>query len=432
MRTQISPAALEAEQRIIGTCIETPSALERVECDYRDFGSVRWAHCLKAMTELYSNDQDIDALVLAEAVCDSSDNAVTLAELTQAHGLPSMLGEYSRIVRTEAARRRLSLGLGAIMTQIDKEPPEAILESLAVLARESEMGTVDGGLTVADLAKERFAEYAEIADARARGDGGATGFPSGIEKLDEVLGGIQPGIVTLIAARPSMGKSTLALNLTANLSRDKVGVHVFSLEEPRAAYADRVLSLASKVSTELLRNVDLTSGQFGQVRAGAERVFQRSGWVIDDRSGVRAEEIIRCVRLRAHANGTKVVVIDYINILKRLPGEDKRAMMDSAINAFADAAKRDGMAYIVLAQLNRGLEGRENPEPRLSDLKECGTLEERAKAVIMLHHPSEHDRNASTGTVHLIVRKNSQGRRGFAEVQWQPEFMYVGDKRRRA
>ena len=121
------------------------------------------------------------------------------------------------------------------------------------------------------------------------------------------------------------------------------------------------------------------------------------------------------------------MVIDYINILKRLPGENKRDMMDLAVNVFADAAKRDGMAYIVLAQLNRGVEGRDTPEPRLSDLKECGTLEERAKAAIMLYHPSEHSDKAPKDVIKLLVVKNSQGRKGAISVRWQPERMFVGD-----
>lgn len=423
-------AAEEAERRIVAVCIEHPEAIERVECSPSDFRSVVWGRCFFELTELYNSDRQIDPLVLAETLVRKSNNALSLSSLVNSDGLPSMIGEYSAIVRTEAARRRLKVGLSDIFTEINSEAPTDILERLALLARESELGVVDGGVTVAELAKERFAEYAEVADARAKGREHSTGFPTGIEKLDSVLGGIQPGIVTLVAARPGMGKSTLALNFTANLTRSGIGVHVFSLEEPRAAYADRVISLASKVSTEKLRNVELNAGEFRAVRDGAQKVLKRTGWVVDDRSGVRADEIIRCVRLRAHANGTKVVVIDYINILKKLPGEDKRTMMDSAINAFADAAKRDGMAYVVLAQLNRGLENRDNTEPRLSDLKECGTLEERAKAVIMLHHPSEQDARADKGIVHLLVRKNSQGRRGFAEVYWQPEFMYVGDRRR--
>lgn len=429
MRATLSPAALEAEKRIILTCCEHPSTIERIECDPSDFGNPKWAACMRVLVELYSENRNIDALVLAEAVANRFGDAVRLSELINLDGIPGMVGEYSRIVRTEAARRRLQVGLGEIMSQVATESPAAILELLGVVARESGFGPVEGSIPIAELAKERFTEYAEIADARAKGEEQDTGFPTGIEKLDEVMGGLQPGIVTLLAARPSMGKSTVALNLTANISKS-VGVHVFSLEEPRAAYADRVISLASRVSTESLRNVTMNVSEMGKVRAGAERVFKRTGWIVDDRSGVRADEIVRCVRLRSHANKTRVVVVDYINILKRLPGESKREMMDHAINVFADAAKRDGMAYLILAQLNRNVEGRDCPEPRLSDLKDCGTLEERAKAVIMLHHPSEHNKHESKDRVHLLIRKNSQGRRGFAAVSWQPERMYVGDTRR--
>jgi replicative DNA helicase len=427
--TALTTAGSEAERRIVTLCCESPKAVEAIDCDPSDFGDPRWRACIRAIVELYSTERDIDPLVLIEAVSERYSGAVTMSELANVDGIAGMIPEYSRIVRTESLRRRLSLGLAAVMGAVDTEAPEATLEALAELARATGGGGAAGSVSVAELTRDRFAQYAEILDARSRGEEMATGFSTGIENLDKALGGLQPGIVTLVAARPSMGKSTLALNLTANLARDGNHVHVFSLEEPREAYADRVLSLASKVSTEKLRNVDLSRGELANVQAGAEKVLKRKGWIIDDRSGVRAEEIVRVVRLRAHANETKVVVIDYINILRCRPGEGKRDMMDQAINVFADAAKRDGMAYIVLAQLNRGLEKRDNREPQLSDLKDCGTLEERAKAVIMLHHPSEHDTNAPKDEVHLMIRKNSQGQRGLAAVSWEPERMFVGDRK---
>lgn len=425
----LTDAALEAERRVVQCCCDDPKAIELIECNISDFGHPKWRACVGVLLELYSQDKVISDIDLTISVQERFKTSVGLEELTNVDGFPSMVGAYSRTVAREAARRRLFLGLSALRDRTVEEPPEAILASLSELARESSIGTVTGGVTVAELVKERFAEYAEIADRRSKGEEGETGFSTGIEKLDEVLGGLQPGIVTLLAARPSMGKSTVALNITANATRDGIGVHVFSLEEPRAAYADRVVSLASRVSTEKLRNVALNAGEFGQVRNAADKVYQRTGWIIDDRTGARADEVVRCVRLHAAENRTRIVVIDYINILKRNPGERKMDMMDEAINVFADAAKRDGMAYLVLAQLNRGLENRDNPEPRLSDLKECGTLEERAKAVIMLHHPSEHDSRAPKDVVQLFVRKNSQGRRGIVECAWKPERMYVGDRR---
>ena len=418
----MSEASEEAERRIVTTCCDYPDAIERVDCSAEDFGCLKWRACYRALVELYSEDQEPDPLLLMEAVVKKHSGAVTLAELSNIDGLPSMIEAYSAIVRTESARRRLKLGLSTVMATLDQEAPEAILESLGAMARESWFGETGGAKTIRELAEKRFREYCDIAD----GSDATIGFDSGIDSLDEVMGGIQPGIVTLIAARPGMGKSTVALNFTAHLSKT-VGVHVFSMEEPEAHYTDRVLSLASRISTEVLRLAKLNAGQRDALKVGANRVGLRTGWLVDDRTGIRAEEIVRCVRLRAQENGTRVVVIDYINILKRLPGENKRDMMDLAVNVFADAAKRDGMAYIVLAQLNRGVEGRDTPEPRLSDLKECGTLEERAKAAIMLYHPSEHSDKAPKDVIKLLVVKNSQGRKGAISVRWQPERMFVGD-----
>lgn len=425
----MSESTEEAERRLVTTCCERPETIEVADVATGHFQSPKWRSAWAAMVELYAQDRTITDVSIMEQVSMRFPGRIGLADLVNLDGNRTMVAEYARIVRQGAERRQLMVELDRLRREAEGLEPEQILEAMTEVARTADVGGGCGGSTIGDLAKERFKEYSELADQRSNGDSAVTGIPTGIAALDDMLGGLQPGIVTLLAARPGMGKSTLALNITANMTREGVGVHVFSLEEPRAHYMDRVFCLASKVGIPQLRTASFSRGELDQVQAAGSRIMLRKNWVVDDRSAIRAEDIIRAARLRQEANATRVVVVDYINILRRQPGEAKKDMIDNAVNAFADAAKRDGIAYLVLAQLNRGLEGRDNPEPRLSDLKETGTLEERAKAVLMLHHPHEYDKTRRQDVVQILVEKNSQGERGIVECAWHPERMYVGDRR---
>jgi len=301
----------------------------------------------------------------------------------------------------------------------------------------------DSAMAIGEIVKGRYVELAEIAERIARGDTTATGITTGHTGLDGILGGLQVGIVTLLAARPAMGKSALALNISNAASKSGAGVHVFSLEDTRSAYADRVMSMGSGVSSMHIRSCQLSREQISLISDAGERIGNREGWIVDDRSGVTAEEIVRSVRRSAEQNKTKLVIIDYIQLLGMARGESKREMLDRSINVLGDAAKEDGMSYLVLSQLNRGLESRDNKRPALSDLKECGTLEERAKAAIMLYRPQVYADRFSAGqyagsnqagrtgqeipgsVMEILVRKNSNGQTGTVMAEWIPERMQI-------
>lgn len=444
--TFVSLTAAEAESRIVAICAEDISKLDQVTADPSDFMSVKWRACFEALRELQSEySEDVDSLVLMDRLTGRVDG-ISMGDLANVDANPMRIERYSDIVREEASKRRLRLGLSRVIEDIKQGVTASdALSAASRVISDATMGQPDSAMTVGAIVRDRFLELAEVAERIAAGDQSATGLSTGIEKLDETLGGLQPGIVTLLAARPMMGKSALALTITNAVSKAGSGVHIFSLEDTRASYADRVLSMGSQVSSRLIRSCQISPGNRASLADAAQRIFKRDNWLVDDRSGLTAEEIVRCARRSRDKIGTKLVVVDYIGLVKGERGQyDKRTIISDAVNCFGDAAKADNISYLVLSQLNRSLESRDNKRPMLSDLKESGTLEERSKAVMMLYRPAVYGEKYAhrqyegselpgqragqlipDSVMEILVRKNSNGKTGATLADWQPERMKI-------
>jgi replicative DNA helicase len=291
-----------------------------------------------------------------------------------------------------------------------------------------------------DLYKRRFAQLEQIAQDRRHGRTNMTGFPTGVAQLDEKLGGWQPGIVSLIAARPGAGKSSLGLATADACSAAGHGAHLFSLEDTEDAYADRSIARASSVAAEKLRNADLERDDLRAITHAHASIKGRH-WIIDGRSGITADEIVRSVRRHRKANNTRVALVDYVQLVKhplRKPRLSTHEALGEIITTLADAAKHDGIAYVVMSQLNRDIERRQDKRPQLADLRESGSLEERAKCVVGLYrgsmygdpikgidwdpdwdgHRYKPSADEHAAQVQLCVLKNSNGRTGTVFAHW--------------
>jgi replicative DNA helicase len=210
---------------------------------------------------------------------------------------------------------------------------------------------------------------------------------------------------------------------------------VFSLEDVRATYADRALARGSEVPPETMRSGRLNAVQLENLDRAAHRLWVRKGWIVDDRSGLSADEVVRSIRRRRRENNTQLAVIDYVQLLRHPPRvENTHEAIKRNLNTLADAANADGIAYLVMSQLSRTIERREDKRPMLSDLRESGSLEERAKCVIGLYRgsvygaPKKHvDFNPDSEPpseeefakrVDLLVLKNTNGRTGYVRAKW--------------
>lgn len=356
--------------------------------------------------------------------------------------------EYAKRLKDNALRWRLIEKLSEVV-EAGKRGEMTGADMLGmVLANTSRLDAEqpEDASTIGDVVKRRIVEIERQEAERRDGVRTLTGFPTGVEKLDEKLGGWQPGIVSIIAARPAMGKSSLGLATADACSKAGAGVHLFSLEDTEAAYADRAMSRTSQVPAQKIRNCDLQRGDMDGLQTAIRSLARRQGWLFDGRSGITAEEIVRSARRRKKDNRTKVVIVDYVQLVRKPSFRmSTHEALGEIVTTLADAAKADGMAYVVMSQLNRELEKRDDKRPMMSDLRESGSLEERSKCIIGVYRGAayklppkqgidfdcECDLKKSGGTcqhtptdeqfqsqVKLMVLKNSNGPTGVITADW--------------
>ena len=427
------------EAAVLGSILLRPDTLPelpRLEPD--DFFDMRHRAVFTAMRNLEAANVPIDVVTVEAEVAKWAGHHDTvdfgfLGLLSLNVPTTDNALEYAKQVREASLSRRVRLALGEAIdkgNRLELSGGELLTVALGLLSSIDE-DQPDSAQTIAKLAAKRFRQLEQIAQDRLAGKTGLNGFPTGIDSLDSKIGGVQPGIVTIVAARPGMGKSSFGLGMADACSSGGFGIHVFSLEDTEESYSDRVLSRTSTIPAEVLRNSDLNKCQCDAVMRGASGLKGRR-WIVDGRSGLTADEIVRSVRRHKKANSTNVVIVDYVQLVKGTPRMQRHEALTEIVTVLADAAKADRMAYVVMSQLNREIEKRPDKRPQLADLRESGSLEERAKCVIGLYRGSfygeptkgvdyadnwpEHDRrpvgNEWTRAAQLCVLKNSNGRTG--------------------
>ena len=355
--------------------------------------------------------------------------------------------DYARRVREAGLARRVMVACSEVIELVKKDPQDGstamseLLQRIAALSAEQPAETS----TVWQVVQRRLRQFEAMERDREAGGLSISGAPTGVAVLDEKLGGWQYGIASIIAARPGHGKSSAAMATADACTAAGLGVHMFSLEDTEESYADRVISRASSVPAENIRNRDLTKEQIVGMNAGFSNLRKRSNWIIDPRSALTADEIVRSVRRKLKENGTKVAIVDYVQLISHgdrgRKGESTHEALTRIITTLADAAKQDRIAYVVLSQLSRKVEERTDKRPQLSDLRESGSLEERAKCVVGLYRGSMYgeaikgidyedgepqpDKYEFARTVKLLVLKNSNGRTGEVNATWTGPTMEI-------
>lgn len=383
----------DLELSIIGGCLYQPDTIRILTLNVDDFEDMRCQVCWRALVELDEANEPIDSSTVAAHIGARGITAVGegfLLECALRCATPANVEYYATQVREASLLRRIRMALGDLSFKAKAEDATVseLLSMTAAMLAQLSAEEPEQALSVSDMVRTRVSDIGRIDEERRGGALAITGYPTGVAKLDVVTGGVQPGIVTIVAARPGMGKSSLGLSIADASSDAGFGVHVFSLEDTRDAYADRTLSRQSRVPASKIRSCDLNRGEMTSLSAAIGRL-ERKSWIIDDRSGISAEEIVRSVRRKARGNKTRVVIVDYIQLVAKSahagPRQSTHEHLTEAVTVFANAAKSDRMAYVVMSQLNRGVEQRTDKRPMISDLRESGSLEERAKCVLGLY-----------------------------------------------
>ena len=429
------PHDLLAEQSTIGGMLLSKDAVADVMEVARgiDFYMPRHEVIFDAIHALYSHGEPTDVITV-------TDELMKTGELTRAggadylHTLTGLVptaanaGFYASIVAEKAVLRRL-VEAGTRIVQMGYASEGEVID--LVNNAQAEIYAVTGAVEAEDFVPLDVAIQAasdEIDAAKSR-DGSMTGVPTGFAELDDLTNGLHGGQLIIIAARPALGKSTLALDFAraASIKNDMPSIF-FSLEMGRSEIAMRLLSAESSVPLQNMRKGTVDARDWTTIASTRGRINDAPLYIDDSPNMTLVEIRAKCRRLKQKV-GLKLVIIDYLQLMtsgKRV--ESRQQEVSEFSRALKLLAKELQVPVIALSQLNRGPEQRADKMPALSDLRESGSLEQDADMVILLHRESAYEKeNPRAGEADLIVAKHRNGPTRTVTVAFQGHFSRFTD-----
>jgi replicative DNA helicase len=250
------------------------------------------------------------------------------------------------------------------------------------------------------------------------------GLQTGIRDFDQVTGGLRGGQLTIVAGRPAMGKSALMLNMADNMARRGVPVVYFSLEMPANELAARVVLSRAETNTEIIRNGFLTASIKHRIMDAATQ-FASEPLYVDDRGGLTLLDIRGRARLAVRRWGVKCIFVDYLQLVSHSGAQSRENEVGFVSRGLKAMSMELGVPVVAAAQVNRQAENRSDNRPKLSDLRESGSIEQDADIVALVHRPCYYavaDQEPDPQDAELIVAKHRAGRTGTLNLTWRPSL----------
>lgn len=440
---KIPPQNLEAEQSVLGSLLLDKDALIKVadilkpEDFYReDHGTI-----YSAILKLYEKRKPIDVLTLTDLL----EKEKKLKEIggasyltTLVNGVPTAANvvTYAQIIQQKSTLRRM-ISAASDIAQLgydENTEIESLLDTAESLLYGVSQKYVKQYFTAV---KDVLAESFERIDKLHKEKGVLRGVPTGLRDLDNLLAGLQNSDLVILAARPSIGKSSLALNFVDHIAcEEKIPVGIFSLEMSKEQVIDRLLCLRGSVDSWKLRTGNLDDDDFGKLNY-AMGVLSEAPIYIDDSPIINAMEIRTKARRLKADHGLGLIVIDYMQLLSggaRFQNSDSRAQEVSEISRNLKALARElDVPVLAISQLSRAVEHRPDKRPMLADLRESGSIEQDADVVMFIYRDDYYDKDTENPNIaEVLIRKHRNGPTGDVTLFWKPEYMRFAtlDKKR--
>lgn len=335
--------------------------------------------------------------------------------------LPSAVNidKYAALVRNDALRRKLAAFSAelAVMTQRPIDDPDMLIsqigDRLANLAQNSSNSTC---MTFRDVIMCSCAEITQ--------DGANSAIKSGFCELDQMLSGFRPGSLTIIAARPAMGKTALGLNIMANAAMDAgITTMFFSLEMTGAELGTRILSARARVDSVRIKQMRLTQDDMSAILRAAE-AYRNAPIYVDETPGLDISVIRERAKRMHRQHGIQLIIIDYLQLIRSANRrvQNREQEVADISRSLKALAKELAVPVIALAQLNRAVDSRPDKRPWLSDLRESGSVEQDADNVLFIHREGYYQRNPDDTTAEIIIAKQRSGPTGTVKLQWNGKY----------
>jgi len=423
----LPPHNLEAEQSVLGAMVVNPSSIPVIVDVITEHDFYRETHRLifKSILTMFDRGDEVDVITLSaeldrQGILDrvgGRDLIHTLAEVVPA---VANSAQYAGIVHEQSVLRSL-IQVGNEIAELGYQHPDEVSVLLdrseqRVFAISQQRRTTEFQL-IKDVLAANF-ERIELLQRDAKVSGLATGF----ERLDKITGGLQPTNLIVLAARPGMGKTSLALNIAHHaVVHDNTAVAVFSLEMSAQELGERMMCSSARVSSHKLRTPGALSGDdFGKlIQAAGE--LEKADLYIDDTAGLTMFELRAKARRLASKKKLGLVIVDYLQLMVGDARAESRQQEVSQISrSLKQLARELEVPLIAVSQLNRASEVRVGGKPQLSDLRESGAIEQDADMVMFIH--SDPKDESKKGTVEVIIAKHRNGPTGVIPLGFVADY----------
>ena len=429
------PQSIEAEQSVIGSMIIDKNSIAKVMESLAEEDFYRDGHkaIYKAILEMFRNDMAVDLVTLLEYLkstnmLERAGGVTYITELSASVPTTANLSAYIKIVSDKSTLRKLIKASTTIIEESYNKQDK--VESVVDIAEKKIFNIAENRTSkdfepLSDVLERGFLQIEKLFNNK----GEITGVGSGFTDLDSMTSGFQSGDMILIAARPSMGKTTFALNIAEHAAlREHKSVVIFSLEMSKEQLAYKLLCSEANVDMLKLRTGALEDSDWENI-ARATGPLSKAKVYIDDTAGVTVMEMrSKCRRLKLEY-GIDLIVIDYLQLMSGGSGTDNRQQEVSEISRPIKAlAKEMECPVIALSQLSRAPEQRADHRPMLSDLRESGSIEQDADLVMFLYRDEYYNKETEDKNIgECIIAKQRNGPVGTVKMAWLGQYSKFGN-----
>ena len=429
---RVMPYSAEAEQAVLGAMIMSKDAIQAASeiLVPEDFYQQKFALLYSTILELTNEGKVVDIVTLQDRLKtkDVPQDMSSLSFISQiARSVPTAANvrHYADIVKEKAIKRRLIAAAEKIENQcyLDREDLDSVLDlsekqvfEISQNRRTSEFESI----------KDIVLRAIDNIEAASKSKGSVTGVATGFYELDYKLAGLQNSDLILLAARPSMGKTALALNIAEYVvTKLRVPTAFFSLEMSKIQLVNRLISMDSRVQAQSIRTGQLNDNDWTAITDSA-RKLSGSTLFIDDTPSISVSELrSKCRKLKLE-QGLGLIIIDYLQLMTATTGKasESRQQEISEISRSLKAIAREvNCPVLALSQLSRAVEGRPDKRPMLSDLRESGAIEQDADVVMFIYRDEYYNHDSEKkGIAEVIIGKQRNGPTGTVELGAQLEF----------
>lgn len=430
---KMPPHSIEAEQSVLGGLMLDNRAWDQIADRLREIDFYRSEHRLiyRVMAQLLQNDKPIDVLTVSEALREKHEleqigSEVYLFELANNTPSAANIIAYADIVRDRSVLRQLIGAANTIAENAFNAQGRNIVELLDAAERSvfaiSEQGSRgDGPLNI----KEYLAKTMDRIDALFHANTPITGIPTGYHEFDEKTSGLQPSDLIIIAGRPSMGKTGLAMNIAEHVAiKSRAPVLIFSMEMPGEAIVMRLLSSLCRIDQMRIRTGKIADEDWPRISSTVSMLSEAPLYIDDTPALSPAEMRARARRLVKEHGQLGLIVVDYLQLMQVTGfSENRTAEISEISRSLKSLAKELKVPLVALSQLNRGLESRADKRPVMSDLRESGAIEQDADLIVFIYRDEVYNENSpDKGTAEIIIAKQRNGPIGKVRLTFMGQY----------